>query len=104
VLLQVSDGGNGNAAPPATDQQSIRVIVRTTNDAPVLLPIGDLTVAEGQNLVGALSAVDPDHDPLVFEASHLPPGAVLDLRTGTLRWTPTFLQAGDYEAIFLPRR
>ncbi len=68
-----------------------------TNQAPVLDPIGNKTVNEGQNLSFTLSATDPDSgDTLTYSASNLPPGATFDPVTRTFSWTPDYTQAGNY--------
>jgi YD repeat-containing protein/VCBS repeat-containing protein len=101
VTFQVSDNGNGNPALAASDQQTIHVVVRTSNQAPVLAPVGNQTVTEGQTLTVSLSATDPDGDSLLYFAPNLPLGATFDPRQGILRWTPQLGQAGAYPGIVL---
>jgi PKD repeat protein len=68
------------------------------NSPPVLAPIEDKTVDEGQLLTFSLAASDPDNDPVTFSASGLPAGASL---TGdTFAWTPAFDQGGLYTVTF----
>ena len=46
-----------------------------------------------------LQAADPDADPLLWEASNLPTGAVLTSNadgTAQIDWTPAFGQEGAY--------
>lgn len=64
------------------------------NSAPVLAPIADQTISEGQKLQLAINAADTDGDSLSFSAQNLPTGAVLSGQT--LTWTPAFGQAGTY--------
>ncbi len=50
------------------DTQTIRIVVRATNAPPILLPVGDRTVAEGQALVVQFAALDADGDMLSYSA------------------------------------
>src|SRR5262249_20522393 len=101
VTFGVIDSGKGDRTQAWSDLQEIRVTVRTSNDAPVLAPIGNTSVAAGQTLTIALSATDADGDSVVYSAANLPPGATLDPKTGVLTWTPTLDQAGTYAGIKL---
>ena len=65
VTFQVTNDGNGNPALAATDQETIHLVVRASNQAPVLQNPGTQTIAEGQTLATLpLSATDPDGDSL----------------------------------------
>ena len=58
-------------------------------ECPVLAPIGDKTVTEGQLLTFTAAATDADSDPLTFSLINLiPPGASIDAN-GVFTWTPT---------------
>ena len=78
------------------DSEAITITVSQVNGPPVLAPIGDQTVDEGQTLTFALSATDPDGDPLTYSAENLPEGASFEAATATFTWTPSFDQAGTY--------
>ena len=80
VIFQVADNGNGNPADILTDQQTINLVVRQSDQAPAFLPIGDQTVAQGQTLTSSSTATDPDGDPLLYSASQ--PAAWRDVRPG----------------------
>jgi uncharacterized repeat protein (TIGR01451 family) len=71
-----------------------------TNQAPVLDPIGDRTVAEGATLTFTVSASDPDGTTPTLGAEHLPAGATFTPTTGLFAWTPGFDAAGAYTATF----
>ncbi len=71
-----------------------------TNQAPVLDPIGDRTVAEGAILTFTVSASDPDGTTPTLGAEHLPAGAAFTPTTGLFAWTPGFDAAGAYTATF----
>jgi len=79
---------------------TIHVLDVGGNQAPVLNPIGDKSVDEGQALTFTVSATDPDGDVLTYSASPLPPGASLNGTTGVFTWTPGFTQAGSYPVTF----
>ncbi|MDO8528058.1 MAG: putative Ig domain-containing protein [Deltaproteobacteria bacterium] len=66
---------------------------------PVLNPIGDKIIDEGQRLRFVLSAVDADDNPLTYFASHLPEGARFDPVDRVFDWTPSFEQADVYSDI-----
>ncbi|MBI2877807.1 MAG: carboxypeptidase regulatory-like domain-containing protein [Candidatus Tectomicrobia bacterium] len=66
---------------------------------PVLDPVGDRTINEGQTLSFTISGSDPDGTPLTFSASGLPPGASFDPATQTFSWTPAYSQAGTYPGV-----
>jgi C1A family cysteine protease len=70
------------------------------NAPPVLQPVPDYTVEEGQTLAFDLKAGDDDGDPLVFAADALPEGATLDAASGVFSWTPTYAQSGTYPVRF----
>src|SRR5207248_1688419 len=77
-VMTVTDGGNGAAAPAASDSETFRLVVRTTNAAPVLAPVGDRTAAEGSPFALTLSATDADGDTVRYTADGLPDGATFD--------------------------
>lgn len=70
-----------------------------SNHAPILDPIGNKTISEGQLLRFTITASDPDNDTLTYSAANLPSGAAFDHSTHTFSWTPGFDQEGNYENI-----
>src|SRR5262249_27723275 len=99
ITFTVKDNGNNGAGPVGTDSKTIVIHVRTSNSAPVFLPIGQITVAEQATLNLTLSTSDADGDALTFVPANLPPGASLNAQTGVLTWTPNYFQAGTYNGI-----
>src|SRR5205823_649341 len=93
ITFTVRDDGNGGQGTIAQDSRTMHVVVRAANAAPVLVPIGERQLDEGQAYELLLTAVDPDGDMLSYEASSLPPGASFDAQNGILRWTPHLFQA-----------
>jgi Putative Ig domain/FlgD Ig-like domain len=90
VTIQVTD----NAAIPCVDSEIIHVTVLDAggeNQCPVLAPIGDRTVTEGQLLTFTATATDADAgQTLTFSLINLvPAGAAIDPNTGVFTWTPT---------------
>ncbi|MDH5668189.1 MAG: putative Ig domain-containing protein [Nitrospira sp.] len=84
VTFSVTDG-------VVTTSELVTISVNEVNVAPVLAPIGNKTVNEGELLTFTVSATDVD-DPtqlLTYSASGLPPGATFDAATGLFAWTPT---------------
>ena len=78
---------------------TVTIIVISVDDAPVLNPISNKTVKEGQLLTFTISATDPDSDNLTYSASNLPNGASFNPTTGQFSWKPTYNQAGTYKNI-----
>jgi hypothetical protein len=89
--------GDANGQPVTVSVVSGQVII---NQAPVLDPIGDQSVEEGELLEITVSATDADDDPMTFSADNLPDGADFDPETQTFSWTPRYNQAGIYAVDF----
>jgi hypothetical protein len=88
VHFEVTDG-------ELTDFENITITV-TANHAPVLQPIGDKSINEGQQLQFTISATDADNDALTYTASGLPGGASFNANSHTFSWTPDAAQVGSY--------
>jgi len=67
------------------------------NNPPVLDPIGDQTVAEGELLSFTVSASDPDSDNVTITVSNRPDGATFD--GTTFSWTPTVSDIGTFTGV-----
>jgi len=77
-----------------------------TNEPPVLGEIGPQSTEEANTLVFGVSATDPEAGPitLTMTDTDLPPAAVFSDNgngTGGFIWTPTYDDAGVYEALFI---
>jgi hypothetical protein len=75
------------------------VSVSSDNLAPVLDPVGNKSVNEGQLLQFTVTASDPDGDNLTYSAGSLPAGASFDPGTQTFTWTPGYSQSGTYSNV-----
>ena len=82
-----------------SDQADVSDSYRGPNRPPVLNPIGNKTVGEGETLQFTVVANDPDGDALTYSASNLPTGATFDPATQTFIWTPGYAEAGNYTGI-----
>ena len=69
------------------------------NRPPVLEPIGPKAIDEGDAILFAVTAADPDAEALTYTAGNLPAGATFDPASGTFAWTPDFTQAGVFSGI-----
>ena len=98
-VLALSLMGALIASAQASEQASILPLA-TTNNPPVLDPIGDKFADEGSTLSFTVTASDPDGDAVVLEATGLPDGASFDPDTGDFSWTPSYDQAGSYQVTF----
>src|SRR5205807_598482 len=91
-------------ASPATGVQSCALPVVAVNQPPVLAPIPNQSVNEGQLLQFTVTATDPDGDALSFAGANLPTGATLTDNhngTATFSWPPSFTQAGNYTNVMI---
>ena len=78
--------------------QEVNVTVLDVNRLPVLTSIGSKLINESELLSFNLSATDVDSDPLTFDATFFPAGAIL---TGNaFAWTPSLTHAGIYDVYF----
>jgi len=94
ILFTVSDG---------TDQVSepITITVGDVNRPPVLAPLGNKKVKEGEIVTFSLSATDPDNDKLTYSVSSiLPIGATFDAVKRIFIWKPSSGVAGSYTLSF----
>ena len=73
---------------------TFNISVRSINDAPNLTDPGDPQVDEGQALVVPFDIKDPDSSELVYTIQTTPAG--MFIANDTLRWVPTYEQAGTY--------
>ncbi len=73
---------------------------KSLNAPPVLTVPGTQTVNENVLLTFAISAVDPENDPITYSATGLPPGATFTPATKTFSWKPSYTQAGTYKVTF----
>ena len=97
VTFIVADTGNGQVTQPSSTSTTIRLIVRSTDTAPVFATNPEsATVAEGQTLTLPVTATKEEGDALSYTAQNLPAGATLAPATGVLSWTPQPGQAGSY--------
>ncbi len=92
ITFTVSDG-----SIPVS--QTITITVINVNRAPILNPIGNKSVDEGQALTINLTASDPDGDSLTYSMDPALPGATFS-PAGVFSWIPTFDQAGAYNVTF----
>jgi hypothetical protein len=73
----------------------VTLIIGYANTPPLLAPIGDLVIDEGQELRFQLAANDPDTgQTLTFSAANLPSGATFDPATAEFLWVPDYSQGG----------
>jgi len=71
-----------------------------SNASAIFKPIGNKTAVVGQLLHFAVSAIDPDGDPLTYSACNIPKGANFDLETHSFSWRPNSDQVGRHEVEF----
>jgi hypothetical protein len=98
VVLQ-DNGGTANGGADTSVAQTFTITVTSVNDAPELNALGDQTMNEGDSLMIALTATDPDGDKLGFDTEGLPMFCTLQDNgdgTGQLTCMPGFDDAGSF--------
>jgi hypothetical protein len=100
ATVTVTDEGHGTGVP-AVDSETITLVVRSANAAPVITAVPTKIVREGERLQFTLNATDADGDTLTYSAENLPDGARLDPASGEFDWTPSYSSAGDYPNVKL---
>ncbi|MCE5270573.1 Ig-like domain-containing protein [bacterium] len=104
VLFTANDGKDGGL-----DSANVIISVGNVNRPPVLDPIVDQSLAEGETLAFSVVAADPDEaNRLTISATGLPQGATLSQSgtnpaTATVTLTPGYTQAGIYKVKFTAR-
>ena len=95
VTVRVAD--NGTLA--LFDEETISITISEVNQAPVLAPIADQAVAEGQTVTFSATATDPDvpTNQLTYSLEGtVPAGASIDPQTGLFTWTTSAGEVGSY--------
>lgn len=97
---------NAQVADPdgLTAPQSVTVTVNHVNRPPAFDALAPVAGSENAPLVFTAGAGDPDQEDagkLIYSATGLPAGAVLNPASGEVSWTPTFEQSGEYAVSFL---
>jgi len=96
VDFVVEDGMGG------VDRNAVTITVEHVDRPPVLQPIADRIVDEGQTLTIRLVGEELDKEDqsrIEYTMLNMPEGASFNTRTGEFVWTPTYDQAGTYENI-----
>jgi len=68
-------------------------------ESPVLNPIGNKAVVEGEKLEFEVNAIDPEGDEIFYSVNGLPAGASFENKI--FSWTPNYEQAGNYALEFI---
>jgi len=108
VVLQNYDNTDGlkfssreSTTAAVRPQLTVTYAAPHVNSPPVLPPIGNKSVDEGNRLSFAVSAIDADQDDvLTYSAVDLPPGAAFDPETQVFDWTPSEDRDGSYDVTF----
>ncbi|MEI6125105.1 MAG: putative Ig domain-containing protein [Pseudomonadota bacterium] len=95
VLFTVTDNGD----PLLSDYEAITITVGNVNRPPILNPIGNKSIEEGQQLQLTVTGTDPDGNSVAYSASNLPDGATFDPDTRTFSWEPGYDNAGNYQNV-----
>ena len=87
ITIIVSDNGT----PPMQSTQNFNITVIEVQDPPVISPVTDISVNEGDTVNLTVQAYDPDPNPvpIVYSLDNAPGGAKIDPETGLFTWTTT---------------
>jgi len=94
VLTAVARDAAGNATTSAA--VTVNVSNTVANRAPALTQPANQTSAEGNAVLLALTASDPDGNALTYSATGLPTGLAVNASTGLISGTLPFTSAGSY--------
>ena len=89
-----------NSGTPTANTTLGTATVQTVNNPPSIVPLGNKTIKEGEELSFSINANDPEGAVLEYRSTNLPAGATLDTLTGEFVWTPGMQQAGSYIVTF----
>lgn len=93
-----------NASPPLKDTFIVHLEVVDSNTAPVLEPIEDVKVEEGDTISFTVSATDINGDSLYLYALSMPDGSVFTDSgngKGSFEWQTTYTDADTYNVAFV---
>ncbi len=92
------DANNWCTGSPATQTQSqtVSVTVIDVNQPPTVTNPGNQTNTAADVISLQIVAVDPEGDPLLYDAIGLPPGLSIDLNTGLISGTVSLQASGNY--------
>ena len=94
ISSQNTDSISGNGSDTQSSSQT------NENQRPVLTPIGNKSVAEGNSLNFSINASDPDGNFIILSATGVPSWATFNAATGTFIGTPGYTDSGNYIVTF----
>jgi len=86
-----------------TVEQPVTITVTHVNRVPEIQPIKPQNIDENMQLQFSVASNDPDKEDegkTTLTSSELPQGATFDPATGSVSWTPTYEQSGEYSITF----
>ena len=73
---------------PLCDSEEVAITVMDSNSPPIVKPVGDHDIKEGETLVFKVEAQDPDGDEMTCRARRLPKWVTFHVSSCTFRGTP----------------
>lgn len=99
VTVSVRDSRGGQA----TQSFNLEVTLDFANQPPAITSTPPGLAGSGQLYRYALTAVDPENDPVQFDLPLRPAGMTISSATGLLSWTPSDSQTGIHDVIVRAR-
>ncbi len=97
-LVVIALTSHSSPGGPSGDSADNTTTEDEADKHPVILEIGDKSINVNELLTFSVSATDEDGDIIMYSASDLPEGAILDANTGIFSWTPE--TEGSYTVTF----
>ncbi len=85
------------------DSEYVVITVLNVNQAPILNPIGNRVMTEGDSLGIIITAFDPDANPIIMTTGALSPNMVfshISSDSAYFGFKPTYIQSGTYNVLF----
>lgn len=99
---KIAIGATGYDTPTVNNAGAVYFVdytIISSNTTPILNPIGNQTISEGDTLTFTVTASDPDGDDITLSATNLPDDSIFDPQTGIFTWNTDFTDAGNYPDI-----
>lgn len=98
--IEIHAWDDGSPAASSNEFFTITVGADTNRPPEFISQVSNKTITEYETIEFSVNAIDPDGNPLVYEAI-IPPGSHFDAERGLFNWTPTASQRGYHQLTFI---